>query len=194
MRLGRLPHDPADVAAVAPHVMASAPVPEAYAPPVGFRVELGYNDQLPTCTVVGLLNSARLWCFRKHGFDLAYEKQRILDFYALVSGCAATESAIMATDGLVMLTVLQTAQEKGFRINSQDVLVPEFKRIEITDLNAIKVAVAGNESAYVGFDLREADLSGDWLGDVSGTVAGGHCAPPCGFDASGFTDMTWGEQ
>lgn len=196
MRLGRLPHDPARVNAVEPHRMsAEAPPPLVYPPPPGFRVELGYNATLPTCCVVGMLNAARLWCIRKHGFDLRYQITRLLDFYALVDGCAATEEAIAATDGLLMLDVLETAMTKGFRINEQDVLVPaSFKRIETADTTALRQAIAECGSSFVGVDLRQADMTGDWVGDVAGPTVGGHCTPPIGYDPAGFVEATWGEE
>lgn len=195
MRLGRLPHDPAAVAAVPPHVMAAdAPPPPSYAPPPGFVVEAGYNLTLPTCTCAGLLNVARLWSIRKHGFDLAYQVERLLTFYALVAGCAPTEAAIAATDGLMMLSVLQTAQAHGFQISDQTILVPEFRRIETADLTAMRAAIATCESAYVGYDLRPGDMTGGWIGNVPGPIIGGHCAPPIGYDPLGFIDATWGTE
>lgn len=196
--LGRKPHDPARVAAVpVRRVMAAASPPEKCLPPPDFVVELGFNDTLPTCCVVGLLNSVRLWCLSRHGFDVVYQRERLLTFYGLVAGCDPTESAIGATDGLMMLDVLETAQAKGFRINDQDVLVPRtFHRIETADPVALRQAIADAGSAYAGFDLRSVDLSvtGDWSGDVPGPVVGGHCAPPIGYDPTGFIEATWGTE
>lgn len=191
---GRLPHDPDRLAAVEPHVMAAVPVPAIVTPPPGFKVETGYNLTLPTCTVAGLLNVARLWCITNHGFDPAYDLPRLLDFYALVAGCEPTEAAIGATSGLIMLDVLETAQSKGFRINSQTVLVPLYRRLDTTDPTALRQAIATCGAAYTGEDLYTPDMNGPWVGPVSGTLVGGHCAPPIGFSPDGLTDATWGEE
>lgn len=190
MRLGRLPHDPSRLAVI-PHLMATgAPPPEIVTPPEGFIPLLVRNDELPTCTIAGLINCARLWTLTKHGYDLATDEDLLLEFYARVAGCQVSE--IAETQGLVMLDVLESAQRDGFRINSQNVLVPMFKRIETDDVLAMKDSVATTGSAYTGWDLRQCDMTSDWIGDVSSPAEGGHCAPEMGYHPGGFVDATWG--
>jgi hypothetical protein len=191
--MGRKPHDDARLAAVPPHIMAAgAPPPENCPPPPGFVVEEGYNLTLPTCAVAGLLNIARLWCITRLGFDLAYDVTCLLTFYALVSGCEPNEAAIAATDGLELLDVLETAQSKGFRVNSQNVLVPRFRRIDVGNRIALRQVIAANGAVYTGEDLYTPDMNLPWIGPVSGTLIGGHCSPPIGYSPEGLTDATWG--
>jgi hypothetical protein len=191
--LGRKPHDPERFAAVPLHdAMASEPLPEDCPPPPGFIVEPGYNLTLPTCTVVGLLNCARLWTIKQHKFDLAYELPRLLTFYAAVAGCEPTTAAIAATEGLRLLDVLEYAQANGFQINTQDVLVPLFRRIEVADMTSMRQAIATTGSVYPGYDLTPADMNSPWTGNVAIPVYGGHCAPGIGYTSAGFTDATWG--
>jgi hypothetical protein len=192
MRLGRLQHDPARVAAVPRHVMGSSLVPETVLPPPGFKPLLVKNDVLTTCTIAGLVNCARVWTLKRFRYDPVVDEDLLLEFFCQVAGVPVTD--IAGVDGLVMLDVLEAAQRIGFRINSQNVLVPEFRAIEVTDLGAVKDSIAETGSCYAGFDLRQADLSidGTWDADTSSPIDGGHCAPPVGCSPQGFTEATWG--
>jgi len=192
MRLGRIAHDPARVAQVPHHVMGDSPIPPSWASPAGFTPTLADNLTLPTCTVAGLANSARLYMLHS-GWDLVQDDDLILELYASIAGCAATPAAIAMTDGLVMLDVLERAQKSGFQIAPDTVLIPEFRQIDGT-LGALEDAVARYGSIYLGVDLDSEDVSGDvgapWVAHPLGNLVGGHCIVLDGYAPE--TAATWG--
>jgi hypothetical protein len=193
---GRLLHDEHRVAAVKPHVMgATEPLPLVLLRPnILVKPTLVENTTLPTCTIAGLINSARAWA-ELHGFDLTIDDQKLLDFYAAIAGCDPTPASIAQTDGLQMLDVLEYAQSHGFDIGGQAPLVPDFSAIHMPDVLGMRDAVFTLASAYVGLTLYEIDEQPDsvFTGPPSGAVSGGHCLLPFTWDAAGFLVATWGE-
>lgn len=195
--MGRKPHDPTRVAAVTSH-RASITTPAPLVLPradIVWTPTLAANDQLPTCTIAGLINSARMWALL-HGFDLVNAEAQLLAFYAAVAGCADTEAAIAATDGLVLLDVLEHAQKVGFDIGAQAPLVPEFTAIHMPDIAGIRDAIYSRGTAYIGVTLYEADMApgATWTGGIAnvGAVVGGHCIDPCRYTETDFSVATWG--
>lgn len=189
--LGRKQHDTSRLAAVPHMVMAAESPPPTCPPPPGWVPALVRNDVWPTCTIAGLLTCARLWTLKTLRFDLVYDEDLLLQLYATIAGCSVAN--IPNTDGLVMLDVLEHVRANGFRPTEDTVMVPEFRRIEVADLTAIKTSIAATGSAYLGVNLDQADLSGPLVGALTGPVVGGHCAPPAGYDLTEFDEATWGE-
>ncbi len=195
MRLGRLPHDPARVGAVTQHRMALAPAPASLPrSDIAWTPSLVRNDVLPTCSIAGLMNSARIWAL-VHGFDLVNVEGALLAFYASLAGCAATEAAMEATDGLVLLDVLERARNAGFGCGEQTPLVPRFASIQLSDA-ALKDAIWAHGAAYIGVMLYEADVEPDakWVGgtEKAGAKVGGHCVAPWRYTSDGYGIATWG--
>lgn len=198
--LGRKPHSADRVAAAPQHRMsAEAPAPaELLRPGILTKPSLVHNDVLPTCCIAGLLNYLRAWAQQTHGFDLAENDQLLLDLYGMIYGCPPTIEAISATDGLVLMDVLEYIQAHGFRIDSQNVVECTFLSIDVTDMAAIRDSIDKTCGAYLGVTLYEADVAPglvEWPGSIaaSGKVAGGHCIVPPRYTASTTTDATWGE-
>lgn len=202
---GRCEHDPARVAAVEPHIIGAS-APTAY--PSNFEMwtalttnkawmpTLVQNNVLPTCTIAGLMNSARVWALR-HGFDLVSVEARLLAFFASIAPCADTVAAIAATDGLVLLDVMEHAAAGKFDVGLQAPLIPRVRRIEITDMDALKDAIKSTGSACIGVTLRQADVQpgANWRGGVAnaGPKAGGHCVILYAYTGGDFAVATWGE-
>ena len=195
MRLGRLPHDPARVAAVTQHRMALAPAPVTLPrTDIIWTPSLVRNDVLPTCSIAGLMNSARMWALVQ-GFDLVNVEASLLAFYASLAGCAATEAAMETTDGLVLLDVLERARDRGFDAGEQTPLVPQFSAIPVGP-SALKDAIYRSGAAYVGVMLYEADVEpgAKWVGGVAkaGAKVGGHCVAPWRYAPDSYGIATWG--
>ena len=195
MRLGRKPHDPARIASIASHRRAFA-TPPATLPrtDIVWHPSLVQNDVLPTCSIAGLMNSARMWGLESH-FDLVSVEANLLAFYASLAGCADTEAAMAATDGLVLLDVLQRAHDSGFDCGEQAPLVPQFAVIEL-GAAALKDAIYVNGSAYIGVMLYEADVEpgAKWMGGTAkaGAKVGGHCVVPWNYTPDSYGIATWG--
>ena len=195
MRLGRKPHDAARVAAVAPHVMGFAPVP-ATCPrtDIVWKPSLVRNDVLPTCSIAGLMNAARMTALL-HGYDLVDDEAALLAFYAALACCADTEAAMEATDGLVLLDVLERARDAGFTCGEQTPIVPLFSSIPLSG-QALKAAIYGRGAAYVGVMLYEADVEpgAKWTGGIAraGAKVGGHCVAPWRYTPDNYGIATWG--
>lgn len=197
---GRKSHDQARVAAAPRHRMsAAAPAPvECLRPSILTQPSLVHNDTLPTCCIAGLLNYLRAWAQQEHGFDLPENDQLLLDLYGTIYGCPPTIEAIAATDGLVLMDVLEYIQAHGFRIDSQNVVELTFASIDVTDMGAIRDSIDKTCGAYLGVTLYEADVTPGllaWPGSIaaSGPIAGGHCVVPPRYGRGSMTNATWGE-
>ncbi|MBS0344327.1 MAG: hypothetical protein JSS56_27815, partial [Proteobacteria bacterium] len=184
MRLGRLPHSEALLAAFPRHFAAAPPPPSIPCP--AWAPKLVQNDTLPTCTVAGLCNDARAKAAAA-GFDPVWEDQDGLAFYAALAGCDATLAAIQATDGLDMLAVLDRAGTQGFRIGAS-VHAPVGFGLDVTDRAAIASGIASHQAVYLGVDLTQGDMlaSGAWTDAAPGPLEGGHCILAAGY--TGLTD------
>ena len=193
---GRLPAQPSRLAAVAPHTL-SEPPPPAECPRTEWQwtPTLADNIQLPTCTIAALANSLRSYALL-HGFDIAeIVDQRLLDLYATLAGCAPTEAAIGATDGLVMLDVLEYVQVNGFNYGGQTGIPCQFRSLDPTDTDAVDDAIFRLGSVYAGVTLYAGDVvpGAAWQGKPVGAAVGGHCIAPFGWTLGGMRDATWGE-
>lgn len=196
VRLGRRQHDPARIAAVRPHRMAAtAPPPSSLSrSDIVWTPTLAENNTLPTCSVAGLMNAARMSALTRGRFDLTSADGALLSFYASLAGCSDNPAAIAATDGLVLMDVLERAERGGFDVGEQVPLVPVFAAIDPRDPVALRDAIYTRGVAYVGVTLHEADMGGSWTGDTAnaGAVIGGHCIALWRYDAATFGAATWG--
>lgn len=205
MRLGRLPHSAAQLAALptlAGHRMAAfVPEPALDRRATGFMPALDGNDTLPVCTAVGLRNHAA-GVAAIGGFDLAVDDAAVPGFYAGCVGCAPTTEAMAATDGAVMADVLARQARRGFvRVGDQAPLVARYATVPLSR-TALANAMCRLGGAYLGITLHDRDMqdvaSGrPWVaGGDRGPVVGGHCV--VGFDYTGLDDdaqvrlATWG--
>jgi hypothetical protein len=206
MRLGRLPHDPAAVAAAPSlathHYAVMAPPDRLARSGVAFAPQLRNNDTLPVCTSVGLLNGALgIEALNTNG-DLAIAEGVELPFYAGCVGCAPTATAIAATDGATLLDVLRRQSSRGFDIGAAAPLSADFASIPVTDRACLANSMALLGVGYWGVDLyqRDMDTVGDqpWDDDGSsaGAAVGGHCLVAWDYAGLGDTDTgrlaTWG--
>ena len=161
MRLGRLPHDPAELTR-APSLMTHtfgviAPPQACDRSTVPFTPGLYQNDTIPDCTAAGLANAASA-AAALAGFVLAIDPVRIPAFYAACVGCDATEAVMAATDGAVVLDVLARAVTAGVDIGEQVSLVPMFGTVDPRNRAALATGVAVLGSGYWGVTLRERDM------------------------------------
>jgi hypothetical protein len=196
---GRLDHDPARAAAVEPHLLAAeSPAPADFPlSDIIWTPSLVKNNILPTCTMAGMLNAARIWALR-HGFDLVSDDDSLLADFARIAGCADTIAAIAATDGLMLLDVMYYAAAGKFDVGEQATLIPRVKRIDFTNMDAIRDAIVNTGSACIGVTLLQADVQpgAKWLGKPknAGPAAGGHCITLYKYSANGlFGAATWGD-
>lgn len=199
VRLGRKPHNPERIAAVRPHVMGTT----APAPLILPRSDLTWTPTLArnnvdaTCTVAGLINSARIWALM-HGFDLVYSEESLMAFFCAVAGVPNTPEAIAAVDGLVMQDVLDHAKVHGFNIGAQSPLVPLATRVDPQDVTALKDVINSRGSVYIGINLYAQDMAPGaiWRGAdaVTSPFVGGHCDCPWNYPKPNeYGQATWGE-
>jgi hypothetical protein len=156
------------------------------------------NDQLPDCTAAGLANGA-LAVSALAGYEMAIDDAKVPLFYASVVGCQPTEEAMAATDGAVILDVLQRQATGGFDAGGQTPLVALAGTLQLNRI-ALAQAMASLGIAYLGVDLFERDMEmpdvWDDDGRDPGALVGGHCLDS--FDYTGLADdrkvrlATWG--
>ena len=199
MRLGRLPHNPLAVA-LAPQLAAHrfgafAPPPKLDRSHIDYQPGLFRNDVLPDCSAAGIVNAASA-ASALNGSALAIDPATVPPFYALCAGCEATDAAMEASDGAVLIEVLQRQLRDGFPVGTQTPLVARFAVVR-PDRIALANAMVRFGSVYAGVTLHQAEM--EWpavwdLGDSA--VVGGHCV--VFFDYTGLGDAdtvrvaTWG--
>lgn len=206
MRLGRLPHDPAAVAAAPSlathHYAVMAPPDRLDRSLVAFAPQLRNNDTLPICTSAGLLNGALGVEALNTDSELAIAVGVELPFYAGCVGCAPTATAVAATDGAVLLDVLRRQGTLGFDIGAVAPISADFAAISVTDRAGLANSMALLGIGYWGVDLYERDMDTPWDepwdddGSPPGALVGGHCLVAWDYTGLGDTDTgrmaTWG--
>jgi hypothetical protein len=210
MRLGRLQHDPQRLAAapsLASHRFAATP-PASFVDrsAVAFEPQAWGNIELPNCTAAGLANAIGM-VGALNGWQPAIEPSLVPRFYgACIGQPNATDEELAATDGAVVIDVLQYQVAHGF---DYKMLPPDAPREPMVGLwgtlpNATAIAQAIDKlgHAYLGVTLRERDMQMPAVWDFQpgrddGKPVGGHCI--VAWDYAGLADdatiriATWGE-
>ncbi len=201
-RFGRLPHDPAALAAapglLAPRYASVVPLPTLDRRALPFSPRLCQNDALPVCAAAALVNAV-LAVGAIGGFEPVVNEALALPFYAGVAGCAPTEAAIAATDGVTLLAALQRQAQAGFDVGQQVPLRAIAGTIPLTRA-AIAHCMLNFAVCYVGVDLYERDMEMPPLWDDDGrdpgALVGGHCLDFWDYLGVADTDTgraaTWG--
>jgi hypothetical protein len=181
-RLGRLPHDPDALAAaprlLSPRYAAIAPPPTLDRSGIDYRPRLFGNDALPDCSAAGLANGM-LAQGALGGIEPVVLDGLVPTFYAGCVGVPATFEDMAATEGAVLLDVLQRQARGGFDVG-EPVPLFGFAGTVPTDRASIAHCMAEFGGCYVGVDLYERDMEGaPTLDDdgvqPSGALVGGHC-------------------
>ena len=203
MRLGRLPADPARLArtpSLASHRFAAVPPPVRLdRSAIEFQPGLYGNDYLPDCSAAGLTNAAGMVA-AINGYTLAIDADKVPPFYAACVGCDPTDAAMEATDGAMLLDVLQRQLQSGFDVGEQVPLIGLHGTLPL-QRSVIANAMCRLGHAYLGVTLLERDMEPAVVWDVQpgrddGAVVGGHCV--VGWDYGGLGDgdtlrlATWG--
>lgn len=174
-RLGRLAHDPVALAAAPGHRFGVIPPPKSVdRGAINFQPRLYHNDTLPDCTAVALANAAR-GVAALNGYELVVNDELVPAFY---SACVGNPPDLGATDGAVMLDVLQRQAQQGFDIGPQR-LFGAFGTIAVKSRAALALGISRLGAGYWGVMLRERDMQEAPLWDVQdgrddGAVVGRH--------------------
>ena len=201
MRLGRLPADQARLArapSLASHRFAAVPPPVRLdRSAIEFQPGLFGNDYLPDCSAAGLANAAGMVA-AINGYTLAIDAAKVPPFYAACVGCDPTDAAMAATDGAMLLDVLQRQMQSGFDVGEQVPLIGLYGTLPL-DRSALASAMAHLGHVYAGVTLHEQDVdsAAAWdLLDSAGDVVGGHCVVLVDYAGLGDDDAvrlaTWG--
>lgn len=163
--LGRLPHDPAAVAQVPAHVMAAdAPVPPRLdRSHIPFTPELGGNGQFPDCTAVATFNCASAFGWVRSKAAPAIVPAKILPFYGL---CIGDPPDLAATDGAVMLDVLNRGQSDGIDFGLQVPLGLTMHTIDASNRAQIAHVTLTHGAADLGVRLTALDMQKAQNGDI----------------------------
>jgi hypothetical protein len=164
---------------------------------VTFEPGLYRNDALPDCTAVALANAAR-GVAALNGFDLVLDQALVPAFYG---ACVGDPPDLAATDGAVMLHVLEVQAGLGFDIGPQ-VLNGLYGTIDGHSRSALASGMARLGVGYWGVTLRERDMERAAVWDVQsgrddGDVVGGHAVIAWDYSGLGDDDAvrigTWGD-
>ena len=180
--LGRLPHSPEQLA----RGLMAAPPPLPYLPQldrsaIDYQPGLFGNDELPDCTTVGIANSATASGLLRSAPPVIIDGKPQRLYADVIGQPDASDAVLAATDGAVVMDVLNHVATLGFDAGQQVPLVP----IPRTIHNA-RQAIAGVTCAetlgvgYLGIRLYQRDMDtvgqGPWTAAVndSGPFVGGH--------------------
>lgn len=157
--LGRAAHDPGRVAAVRPHIMGAdaAPPTKLDRSNIPFVPGMYSNNILPNCTAVSTANIARAFSWIRAGCDIVVDPAKVPSFYASCVGCADTEAAMLATDGAVILDVLERAAAHGYDVGQQVSLFPGHASIDPGNRAMIAHAALTMGAADLGVQLSVSD-------------------------------------
>ena len=204
--LGRNPHDPERLA----RGLMAAPAPMPYLPlldrsAIDPQPSTWDNDQTPDCTTAGLANS-----LTAQGVILSappiIAANKPLSLYATIKGMpGATEQQLAATDGAVMMDVLDYVETNGFDVGGQVPMVPVQRFVIHNAREAIAGVMCDKKTTvgYLGIRLYARDMDvigqGPWTAKIadSGDLVGGHCLLSWDY-AKGLSDndllslLTWG--
>jgi len=206
MKLGRLEHNPARLAAVPSHRFGIAEPPPLclirdYVP---FAPGLYGNDRLPCCTAVAVANAARAFSWARSACDIVVAEARVKAFYAGCVGCADTDEAMAGTDGAVLLDVIDRGTSAGVDLGQQVPLVPTAARIAPDDRAGMSHAMLHDGAVILGVELSISDQRTPvWTvspptsaGDPAAGSWGGHAAFGWGYTGLADDDQvmigTWG--
>lgn len=176
---GRKNHDPARLAVAPLHRFGSNnPPPHLDRSKWDFGVELGGNDVYPDCTTVGLLNVAK-GIASLNGFEPTIDHSKVLPFYAGSIGVPFPGTDLRATDGAVLLDVLNYQSAHGFNIGNQSLVANS--GVVTLSVQQLAWALARLGPTYLGVLLRQRDMDTvgqTWTvsaGRSDGAIVGGHC-------------------
>lgn len=202
--LGRLPHDPIRLAAVAPHLTTLAVPARLDRSRIDFAPGLYQNDILPDCTAVGLANSARAAAWVWAGTDIVVDPNRVRQLYAKAVKLPDDIVSLAGSGGVQMLDLLEAASGAGVDFGEQTLLVPTWERCDLSDQFNIAHAMLYG-AAYLGVDLAGADMAARvWdkpyvpnVGDETPGSEGGHTIIAWDYEGLELGDLvrfgTWGE-
>lgn len=183
LRLGRLSHNPERLA----RGLMAAPAPLAYR----YQLDRTAIDPLPqmwgnatgpTCTVAGLANGATAQGVIRSAPPVIIDGKP-QGVYATVYGIpGATQEQINATDGLVVMDLLDYVGTHGFDVGEQVPLVPVQRFVVHNTREAIAGAMCDERivTAYLGVRLYQRDMDTFGQGPLvapiadSGEYVGGH--------------------
>ena len=171
-RTGRSPQDIAALS-VAPGLLDAA----AIAPPekldrsaIDPGARMFGNDAYPDCTAAAIGNVI-LAAGALNGFEPVVVDDRIPAFYSACAGVANTPAAIMATEGVRLLSALQRAAHQGIDVGQQ---VPLYPFVGTVPCN--RLAIAHTTGRFVccnlGIRLYERDEEAAGVLDADGSDPG----------------------
>lgn len=203
MQTGRLPHDPARLAAVAPHQFQLAIPARLDRSHIPFVPGLYQNDILPDCTAAALADTARAAAWVWTGADIVIDPNKVRQLYARTVGVPDDIVQLAASNGAEVLDVLGTAATHGVDFGQQTLLSPTWERVDTSDVHNIAHAMLYG-AAYLGADIADADMIAKvWdkpyqppIGDETPGSKGGHCFFAWDYEGLELGDLvrfgTWG--
>jgi len=173
---------------------ALPPPPDEWKRPDGCVFPMFANDRLGDCTIAGLAHHLHMQSVIE-GRPIQFTEQDVVDFYLDMTGGA--------DDGLVIVDVLQRAQDRGFPLSGAHKLAAS-AIVEPSDGDNLRSACATFGGLTLGVLLPLAAQSqAVWdvpdtkdLSSLDGQWAvgswGGHDVVVSAFDRNGLTLVTWG--
>jgi len=150
------------------------------------------NDRLGDCVAAGAGHHAQAINWYGQNLNAGVTDADTITMYSAISGynpiTGANDNGAMLSDGLAYW------QKTGIGGNK----IAAYAQLKATDLALIRNCIAVFGGVYTGFNcpssaLDQFDKGQPWTVVRRTSIAGGHCVPIGGYDATSFTAVTWGK-
>ena len=148
------------------------------------------NDKLGDCTIAGAAHAVQAWSANL-GQEVTLTDQQVLAAYEQWDGYVPSDPS--SDQGGVELDVLTKWRQQGLSGHS----LIGYAAAAVKNLNEVRQAIALFGGVYIGLSLPLSAQSQTVWDVAKGTNGkpggwGGHCVYVVGYDAGGFTCVTWG--
>jgi hypothetical protein len=152
------------------------------------------NDTLGDCTIAGVAHAVQVWTANTAAAIVTTPDATVQSYYEKWDGYVPGDSS--TDSGGVELDVLNNWKKQGFDGHS----LLAFADPQVANLDEIRQSIALFGGVYIGLSLPlTAQTQEVWDVVAKGGAKakkgswGGHCVFVAGYDAHGFTCITWGQ-
>jgi hypothetical protein len=148
------------------------------------------NDAVGDCVCAGAFHAQQVWEGDAQGVQTTFSTQDALAMYTAISGYNPKNPN--SDVGATLISGLQYWQKTGL----DGFKLAAYAQIDATNVALVQACIAYFGAVYTGLNvptsaMSQFDAGQPWSVVSRSRIEGGHCVPLVGYDASGFTCVTW---
>jgi hypothetical protein len=148
------------------------------------------NDAVGDCVAAGAFHSQQIWEGDAQGVATSFSTQDALAMYSSISGY--TPNNPNSDVGATLISGLQYWSKTGL----DGYKLAAYAQIDSSNVALVQACIALFGVVYTGLNvpssaMTQFDQGQPWAVVARSRIEGGHCVPLVGYDASGFTCVTW---